>query len=168
MAKKNTYFGPAEELFVLDGLTLEAIAARLGPEGPSLTALSGWKQDGEWDRLRAEWAEAQAELKRDSIKLRQKLAKRALAILDKDDPGPQELYAATAIAGRLAATAGRAGAGESAAADIDRPALFLEALDFVARFLKEADPEGLKILARNFEAMVEAFKAQHTKNAKTA
>ena len=167
MGKKSRFYTEAEELFVVDGQTLEAIAARLGPEGPSVTTLSAWKQEGEWDRLASEWAESQAELKRDSLKLRQKLVKRALAIMDENNPGPQELYAASAIANRL----GKGPAERQAdhpEAEFDRPAVFLENLQFVAATLKEIDPEGLKILARNFDQIVTRFKAALTKNAPTA
>jgi hypothetical protein len=45
---------------------------------------------------------------------------------------------------------------------IDRPALFLESLEFIAGFLKEKDPEGLKVLANNFDDLISQFK---TKNA---
>lgn len=47
--------------------------------------------------------------------------------------------------------------------DIDRPALFLEFLEWISAKLKEKDPEGLKILVRNFEGLVDLFKAEHAK-----
>lgn len=160
MGKKSRYFTEAEELFVVDGLTLETIAARLGSDGPSVTTLSGWKQDGEWDRLASEWAESQAELKRDSLKLRQKLVKRALVIMEEGTPGPQELYAASAIANRLGKAMGERQE-DRPEPEFDRPAVFLENLQFVAATLKEIDPEGLKALARNFDLIVTRFKATH-------
>lgn len=167
MGKKSRFYTLAEELFVVDGLTLEAIAARLGSEGPSVTTLSNWKQDGEWDRLAAEWAAAQAELKSDSLRLRQKLVKRALDIMDADKPGPQELYAASAIASRLGKGAGERQE-DRPEPEFDRPAVFLENLQFMAAALKDIDPEGLKVLARNFDLIVTRFKAAITKNAQTA
>jgi len=48
---------------------------------------------------------------------------------------------------------------------VDRPTLFMEALEFVAGFLKERDPEGLKVLARNFDGIVDAFKVKHAQTA---
>jgi len=45
--------------------------------------------------------------------------------------------------------------------NVDRPALFLESLKFIAGILKETDPEGLKILAQNFDEIVDKFKVQH-------
>ena len=160
VGKKPLYFDQAEDLYVVDGLTLEQVSARL-PEKVSITTLSRWKQDGEWDERRQEWAKAQGEIKRDSLKLRQKLVARALAIMEEDNPGPQELYAASAIASRLGRVEGQGAAADKPAPEIDRPALFLEDLKFVAKVLKETDPEGLKVVARNFEAIVARFKAAH-------
>jgi len=145
---------------VVDGLTLEQVSARL-PEKVSITTLSRWKQDGEWDERRQEWAKAQGEIKRDSLKLRQKLVARALQIMEEDRPGPQELYAASAIASRLGRGEGQGTAADKPEMELDRPALFLEDLKFVAKVLKETDPEGLKVVARNFETIVARFKAQH-------
>jgi len=45
--------------------------------------------------------------------------------------------------------------------EIDRPKLFLENLEWLALKLKDIDPEGLKVLARNFDALVIQFKAEH-------
>lgn len=164
MGKKPTYFDEAEDLYVLDGLTLEAIAKRLGPNGPSVTTLSKWKSEGEWEERRRDSARALADLKRDILKLEQKLAKKALNILESDQPGPQELYAATSIVGRLGQRESRS-RGEKPEAEVDRPALFLEDLEFIATILKEMDPEGLKVLSRNFELIVSRFKAEHEKTA---
>lgn len=43
-------------------------------------------------------------------------------------------------------------------AEVDRPAVFLESLKFVAETLKEIDPEGLKIFAKSFDAIVTRYK----------
>lgn len=45
--------------------------------------------------------------------------------------------------------------------DIDRPKLFLEDMEFIAETLKEIDPEGLKVFARNFDELITRFKEQH-------
>ncbi len=44
--------------------------------------------------------------------------------------------------------------------DVDRPALFLEFLEWQAIKLKDTDPEGLRVLARNFDSLVIQFKAE--------
>lgn len=165
MGKKETYFDEAEDLYVVEGLSLEAIAARLGPDGPSVTSLSIWKQEGEWSERRRQWVQAQADLKKDSLVLKQKLLKRALEILNQETPGPQELYAATSIANRVGRQETKGERVERPEENIDRPALFLEDLDFIANVLKETDPEGLKILARNFDLIVNRFKKEHAKTA---
>jgi len=47
--------------------------------------------------------------------------------------------------------------------NVDRPALFLESLKFIVGVLKENDPEGLKTIDRNFDAIVNRFKGQYAK-----
>jgi hypothetical protein len=165
MGKKETYYPIAEELYVVGGLSYEAIAAHLGEDGPSVNSLSNWAQDGEWKRLRMEWVKGQADLKQDSLRLKQKLVKRALDILGEEKSGPQELYAATAIAARLGQKETMIKASAGPEQDLDRPALFLEDLEFIANILNEIDPEGLKVLARNFETIIARGKAQYAQTA---
>jgi hypothetical protein len=47
------------------------------------------------------------------------------------------------------------------AADIDRPKLFMEDIEFIAGILKEIDPEALKAFGRNFDTIVQRFKENH-------
>lgn len=56
-----------------------------------------------------------------------------------------------------------AAAAQGPAVEIDRPKIFLENVDWLAKQLKDVDPEGLKVLARNFDALVVAFKAEHAR-----
>ena len=49
--------------------------------------------------------------------------------------------------------------------DIDRPKLFLEDMDFIAKTLKEIDPEGLKVLGRSIDVIIARFKDAHAKAA---
>jgi transcriptional regulator with XRE-family HTH domain len=53
---------------------------------------------------------------------------------------------------------------ETAAVEIDKPAIFLETLEWIATKLRETDPEGLKVLARNFDMLVIQFKTEHAQN----
>lgn len=99
MGKKSAYYEAAEDLYVVDGFTLEAIAARLPV---SVTSLSNWKQDGEWDRLRSELAASQAQIKRDSLLLREKLIKNAL-----EAGQPQAVYAFCTLEATLARISGK-------------------------------------------------------------
>lgn len=47
--------------------------------------------------------------------------------------------------------------------EIDKPALFLEIVEWIAVKLRDADPEALKALARNFDSLVIQFKAEHAR-----
>lgn len=47
--------------------------------------------------------------------------------------------------------------------ELDRPAAFLESLQFIAEVLKENDPEALKGLARNYDLIVELGKERFSK-----
>lgn len=46
------------------------------------------------------------------------------------------------------------------AAAVDRPRMFLENLQWIAGWLKDNDPTGLKVLAESFDAMTAAFKQE--------
>lgn len=50
---------------------------------------------------------------------------------------------------------------ETAGAEFDRPAVFLENLEWLGKYLKENDPAGLKVLAENFDHLIMQFKAEH-------
>ena len=45
--------------------------------------------------------------------------------------------------------------------ETDRPKLFLEDMEFVAEVLREVDPEGLKVIAKNFDTIISRFKEEH-------
>ncbi len=53
-------------------------------------------------------------------------------------------------------------AASQVAPEIDRPAVFLENVQWIAAKLKESDPEGLKVLGRNFDGLIIQFKAEFT------
>ncbi|MCF6265241.1 MAG: DUF1804 family protein [Desulfuromusa sp.] len=50
---------------------------------------------------------------------------------------------------------------ETAGAEFDRPAVFLENIEWLAKTMNDIDPEGLKVLARNFDHLIIQFKAEH-------
>ena len=54
---------------------------------------------------------------------------------------------------------------EKSGPDIDYPKIFLENLEWLSKVLNEIDPEGLKVLAKNFDALIVRFKAEHAKTA---
>lgn len=45
--------------------------------------------------------------------------------------------------------------------DFDRPKIFLEDMEFIVSTLQEIDPEGLKVIAKSFDTIIERFKEQH-------
>lgn len=45
--------------------------------------------------------------------------------------------------------------------DIDKPRIFMEHLQWLSAKLKEIDPEGLKILAKNYDALLYQFKSEY-------
>ncbi len=141
----------AQELYVVDGLTFEQVAAATGV---AASTLKRWSDEGGWqEKKRALWEKLrQREAKR--LELEMALVDKALETLD-----PQHVYAFD----RLHKYSAKQQKGpEIAAPDIDRPKIFMEDLEFIAGTLKEADPEGLKVLARNFDLLVEQFKRQET------
>lgn len=137
----------ARDLYIIEGMTLEQVAREI--ELPE-TTIKRWGAEDGWADKRREYRQSIGEIKRKRVLLRKALIDKALQTLD-----PQDIYAAS----RLEATSRK---DEPRAAEtqveVDRPKLFLEDMEFIAGVLKEIDPEGLKVFARNFEVIVERFK----------
>lgn len=140
----------ARELYIFDGLTLEQAAKDAGiPE----STVKRWSADEGWADERREHRATLADIRRNTLQLRKAFVAKAMGSLD-----PQDVYAAV----RLESLAQRGTKKEEQVqADVDRPRLFLEDLEFVAEVLREIDPEGLKVLAGSFETIVERFKLHH-------
>lgn len=136
----------AEELYILDGKTHEEVSEITGI---AVQTLKGWSVDGGWSKKRREYRQQIADIRRDSVVLTSKLLKQAMNSLD-----PQQVFAAV----RMKTITARQDKKEDPTVQIDRPKIFLEDMEFVAEILKEIDPEGLKILARNFDVIVTKFK----------
>ena len=86
----------AEELYVVDGLTYEQVSERTGV---SVSQLQRWGTDGGWVERRREYRNALGDIRRDTIKLRQQLIKKALESLD-----PQAVYAVSRLESATRAT----------------------------------------------------------------
>jgi len=147
----------AEELYIVEGKTLEEVAEITGVSVAQLKRWGAGNKEEEiasWGDRKKEYRTAFANIRRDTVLLRKRMTERALKSLD-----PQDLYAVV----KLEMMAARQGKKEEKTVQIDRPALFLEFLEFIAATLREIDPAGLKILARkdNFEKIIERFKEQH-------
>lgn len=140
----------AEELYIVDGLTFEQTAQETGV---SITQLKNWSAAEGWREKRQEYRGAKRDINSTVLKLCQKLSGEAMV-----NPDPQKIFAFI----RLAALADKKERKQEAVAPkIDRPALFMEAVEFIAGVLKDSDPEGLKILARNFDGLINTFKAKY-------
>ena len=144
----------AEELFVEQRLTHEEISDRLDI---GLSTIRRWSAEGDWKTLREEHFQRRRMLKQNLAKLRENMMERAAENLD-----PQDVYAVIRLE-KLAQERER-GHGESenrGNGEVDLPKIFLENMEFVAGVLKDTDPEGLKVLARNFDVIVNRFKEKH-------
>lgn len=139
----------AKGVYVVDGKTFEEVAKITGV---SVGQLKRWGKDEDWTGARKEYRESIVSIKRDTVLLRKRMARRALDSLD-----PQDLYAMV----RLEAMAGRQDKKEEKTIEADRPSLFLEAMEFIAKTMEEIDPEGLKVFAKNFDVIIARFKEQH-------
>lgn len=75
----------AEELFIIDGLTIQEVAGQLGI---SERTIANWSSDGEWVARRREYQNAARDIKYYGKMTRLKLIKDAMTSLD-----PQKIYA---------------------------------------------------------------------------
>lgn len=153
---KARLYEMAFRMYTADGLSLTAIEEALGV---SRQTLSGWKNDtrkpgedkDEWDKGR--------EQKRSNVQRLRALFDRELVAIEETPAGlisPVSLDAIT----KLGTLVQRWEANEVTGNAVDRPRLFLENLQWLAAWLRENDPEGLKVLAANFDSLTLAFKTE--------
>lgn len=135
----------ARALYCVDRLTFEQVSREVGA-APS--TLKNWSADEDWPARRRELRQRLRDIEEKKIKLRQGLIDQALETLD-----PQDVYALTRLE-RVAQPSAQTGN----APGVDRPAMFLTVMEFIAEVLKETDPAGLEILSRNFDFIVQRGK----------
>lgn len=141
----------ARGLYVRDRFTFEEVSDRMGvPVG----TLKNWSKEEDWPGRRHTLLRENLDAKEQLQELRRKLILQAVSTLD-----PQKIWPALKLEGMLNP------ATEIKEAQVDRPRIFLEDLDFVAGVLKEINPEGLKVLAGSFGIIVERFKERHAQAA---
>lgn len=166
--------GKAKELYTADGLTFEQVAAELAElfpgEAPSLTQIKRWAKDEGWRDRRVKLRQDVMELQEGSLEAKKLLLNKCLAKLRSLDEGNQEiadqtLFGMVRVVNVVSPKESARRPEEVPAPDIDRPALFLEDMQFIANILKEVDPEGLKVFARSFDLIVERFKREHAQTA---
>jgi len=144
----------AEDLYVVEGMTFEEVA---GATGVHIRTIQGWSAEDEWRKRRQERVGRKRALKESLEKLAESMVAQA-----ETTKHSQDVHAAIGLA-KLTLLQEKKQAEVSPAVALDHPRVFLENLEFVAGFLKDRDPEGLKILARNFDALITAFKERNEK-----
>jgi transposase len=153
---KARLYDAAMRMYTADGKSLTAIEEALGV---SRQTLSSWKsatlrpgQDkDDWDLAR--------EQKRSNVQRLRALFDRELRHIEESVAGEISAVSLDSIT-KLGTLVQRWEAVEAGGVAIDRPRLFLENLQWLAGWLRENDPEGLKVLAGNFDALTLAFKAE--------
>jgi len=146
----------ARQMYI-DGKTLTAIEAALDVSRQTLSVWKGQtKKPGEdldeWDKARARKA---------SFGLRMEaLLERELTFAEERQPGAIEGGTLDNLS-KIGALAVKFREIENQKMRIDRPALFMEAVEFIAGYLRANDPEGLKVLANNFDGLIVEFKTKH-------
>lgn len=140
----------AEDMYVEQRMTYQAIADRLEV---AVSTVKRWGQDSAWKEKRTDYLEKRRNLKQKLAGLRDAMIDQAVVSQD-----PQQAFAALRI---LKMEMEQERATETVTADIDRPKIFMEDLEFIAETLKEIDPAALKVFAGSFETIVERFKQKH-------
>ena len=153
---KARLYEVAFRMYTADGKSLTEIEATLGV---SRQTLSTWKADTRQpDQELDDWDLARRQ-KRSNVARLRALFDRELTALEESTPGTLAGGSLDGIT-KLGTLVQRWEAAEFAGAGIDRPALFLENLQWLAGWLREHDSEGLKVLAINFDALTLAFKME--------
>lgn len=143
----------AEELFTVEGLTLEEISKKLDISGRTL---AGWSTAGNWVERRKKHRDDIASIKRNSFRLRKELAQKALETLESmESINPQDMHGFRSVISMLEP---KEKDKDQAVVDVDKPKMFLENLEFIVSVLKEIDQEGLKVMLRNLDEITRRFK----------
>ena len=143
----------AKELYVIEGLSLEEVSEET--EIP-LGTLKRWSSEEQWFDEKQRHRRELVTIDQDTLKLKKLMTKHAIETLD-----PQVIHALNAL-NKIKISSKKADQKEP---DIDRPKIFLEDLEFIAETLREIDPEGLKVVSRDFEMIVRRFKESHAQAA---
>jgi hypothetical protein len=157
MAEKGarTQLEPVARQMYIDGQSLTAIETVLDV---SRQTLSSWKTQtkkpseefDEWDKARARKA---------SFGLRMEaLLERELTFAEEKKPGAIDGGSLDNLS-KLGSLVVKFRSTESGAS-YDKAKVFLENLQWIVAWLRENDPEGLKVLAADFDAMTMQFKTE--------
>ena len=158
MAEKGarTQLEPICRQAYVDGKSLTAIEAEYGVSRQTLAAWKGStkKPDEEFD----EWDKARA--RKASFGLRMEaLLERELTFAEERQPGAIDGGTLDNLS-KLGALVVKFRATENQGAGYDKAKVFLENVQWIVAWLRENDPEGLKTLAADFDAMTMQFKSE--------
>lgn len=165
--------GPIAYQLYKKGWTLSSISERYKI---SVTSLSKWKKEtlrpdqeaDEWDLARGAHATRGETLRRLAEEQEEYAA--SLPVAQRDAKVHDSLSKSAANLRhweehQRSALAALLEENTTIAPEIDRPSIFLETLEWIALKLKDTDPEGLKVLARNFDTLVIQFKSEYAREA---
>lgn len=142
----------AEDLFVYEGRTFEEVAQATGVSVQQLKKWAEAQEIPDGERVPS-WTEKRRRSQHLQGVIKYKLQEARLKVLEQviQEPSNQNFQSLHLIEKILAGKADT----------VDRPKAFTEDLQFVAETLKEIDPEGLKVLARSFDAIVARWKERN-------
>lgn len=158
MAEKGarTQLEPVARQMYIDGQSLTAIETALNV---SRQTLSAWKaQTKKPNEEFDEWDKARARKANFGIRM-EALLERELTFAEERMPGAIDGGTLDNLS-KLGALVVKFRATENTGAGFDKAKVFLENMQWIAAWLRENDPEGLKTLAADFDAMTMQFKAE--------
>jgi len=141
----------ARDLYVSRGFTFKEVEARTGIND---STLKRWAKEEDWSGRKYKLLQENLDVTEQYRELRRKLVEQAVSTLD-----PQKIWPALKLETILNPGT------EAKEAEVDRPRIFLEDLEFMVGVLKEINPEGLKVVAGSFSTIVERFKERYAKAA---
>jgi len=149
----------ARQMFI-DGQSLTAIETALGVSRQTLSVWKGQtkKPDEEFD----EWDKARARKATFGLRM-EALLERELTFAEERQPGAIEGCTLDNLS-KLGALVVKFRAQDAQGAGYDKAKVFLENLQWMVAWLRENDPEGLKALAADFDAMTMQFKTECMNN----
>ncbi|MCK9195451.1 MAG: DUF1804 family protein [Syntrophales bacterium] len=149
----------ARQMFI-DGQSLTAIEIALGVSRQTLSVWKGQtkKPSDEFD----EWDKARARKATFGLRM-EALLERELTFAEEREAGAIEGGTLDNLS-KLGALVVKFRAQDSQGAGYDKAKVFLENLQWMVAWLRENDPEGLKVLAADFDAMTMQFKTECMNN----
>lgn len=158
MAEKGarTQLEPVCRQAYVDGKSLTAIEAEYGVSRQTLAVWKGQtkkpsEEFDEWDRARQRKAAFGLRL--------EALLDRELTFAEERQPGAIEGASLDNLS-KLGSLVVKFKTAEGQGAGYDKAKVFLENMQWMAAWLRENDPEGLKTLAADFDAMTMKFKTE--------